>query len=291
LDEAGVELLQRGHAIEGGGEDSRKNALTLGDLSARAELPIPVAWFHVPKAGASFAETLLGSEQLCGDASNRLDQTIVPSELEEYCPGIWSPRRCKPSRFTAGLKSWSECAEQGFVGDVDEMGRRLVGFFRQPEQRLLSDYSMLCGAGAVDPSCANRQEFFRQHQACATKMLTSEKAVVDHCVWQTEPTAADVSAAEQRLDALFAFVGITEKWNLSICLFNAKFNNPCKSSQFASSWHVNSTEETHGVYDAEMLDGFVDKYDGVLYARALAIFEEDLLRFGVSEENCEPCTD
>lgn len=290
LDEAGVELLQRGHAIEGGGEGSRAPSRAARSAEPE-ELPNPTAWFHVPKAGASFAETLLGSEQLCGDAAGMFDQKIVLDELEEYCPGIWSPHRCTPSSFTAGQKSWSECSEQGFLGDIDEMGRHLVGFFRQPEQRLLSDYSMLCGDDAIDPSCADKAEFFRQHQACATKMLTSETAVVDHCVSETEPTAEDVLAAEQRLDALFAFVGITEKWDLSICLFNAKFNNPCKASQFASSWHVNSTEETHGLYDVEMLDGFVDTYDGVLYARALAIFEADLVRFGVTEENCVKCTD
>jgi hypothetical protein len=264
----------------------------VGHLSPPEGLPVPVAWFHVPKAGSSFAETLLGVQGLCGDAAGQLDQTIVLNELERHCPGIWSPHRCMSSGFTAGVRAWSECSEQGFLGDIDNMGRRLMGFFRQPEQRLLSDYTMLCRTGgSEDPSCANRQQFFRQHQACATKMLTSTRPVVDHCVSWSEPTTADVMAAEHRLVNLFAFVGISEKWDLSICLFNAKFNNPCKSSQFASSFHVNSTEETHGDYDTEMLDGFVDKYDGPIYARALAMFEEDLVRFGVSEANCHKCAD
>jgi len=284
-DEAHVGLLQRGHSLDA--------ATAMVHLSPPEDIPMPVSWFHIPKAGSSFAETLLGVEELCGSAGQQFDQTIWLEDIETYCPGIWSPQHCKASSFTAGHRAtWSECSEQGYLGDVDRLGLHLMGFFRQPEQRLLSDYSMLCSTGgSLDPSCNQKQNFFKQHQACATKMLTSTSLVVDHCVSHSEPSESDAIAAEDRLMNLFAFVGITEKWDLSICLFNAKYNNPCKSNQFDSSFHVNSTTEAHGWYDTDALDGFVDKYDGRLYDRALQMFEEDLVRFGVSEENCNRCVD
>ncbi|CAK0869524.1 unnamed protein product, partial [Prorocentrum cordatum] len=117
------------------------------------------------------------------------------------------------------------------------------------------------------------------------------RAVAEAPTPMIHSTGCRFQAQEDRLMNLFAFVGITEKWDLSICLFNAKYNNPCKSNQFDSSFHVNSTTEAHGWYDTDALDGFVDKYDGRLYDRALQMFEEDLVRFGVSEENCNRCVD
>jgi len=155
-----------------------------------------------------------------------------------------------------------------------------MGFFRQPEQRLLSDYYFSCPDGGpegwTDIMCGNKQVFFRGHQACATKMLTSTDAVEGHCASLPEPTEADVALAETYVLQSFAFIGITEEWDLSMCLFNAKFGTPCNEKQFVyDSGHQNGSNMTTW-YELGVLDGFVDKYDNVLYDRALEIFAHEL---------------
>jgi len=286
--------------VESTGESTGQRS---GRRLARAvPLPDQVAWFHVPKAGSSFAMTLLELPQLCGKNAGFLGWAVSTLGIEASCPGIWTPPWCGGTEML-----WNQCAEQGFFGLLPDLGRSVMGFFRQPEQRLLSDYYYLCPEGSQADNCDNKLAFFQEHQACATKMLTSTESVNGHCMNIPEPTFAEVALAETYVTQSFAFIGITEEWDLSMCLFNAKFGTPCNRKQFLNEGHGSGTGRhvvRHGPpsrktrktrsnrsttstwYDTDELDGFVDKYDDVLYARARQIFTDELVQFGVTAKSC-----
>merc|ERR1719203_1681244 len=274
---AHVGLLQHAHSVESTGQRSGASELRL----PTAALPEKVAWFHVPKAGSSFALTLLQLTELCGESAGSLGWAVPTSAVEVMCTGIWTPPWCGGTGML-----WNQCAEQGFFGLLPDIGRSGMGFFRQPEQRLLSDYNYLCPEGSTVENCDNKLAFFQEHQACATKMLTSTESVNGHCMNIPEPTFAEVAVAETHVMQKFAFIGITEEWDLSMCLFNAKFGTPCNSDQFLNEGHGNSTGTTNTWYDTADLDGFVDKYDDVLYARATEIFKTELVQLGVTAQSC-----
>merc|ERR1712107_180151 len=104
---------------------------------------------------------------------------------------------------------------------MGEAKGRFMIFFQQPEQRLLSHY-YFSRANARRGSKEQRtylKDLKAMKTYCsgtATKMLTRRGKQV--C--SAPPTRAEVNQARIRLRIGFSFVGITEMWNLSICLFN-----------------------------------------------------------------------
>merc|ERR1719350_886885 len=99
-----------------------------------------------------------------------------------------------------------------------------------------------------------------------------------------------VLTARQRLRE-FAFVGLTEQWALSVCLFHVKFGGLCRPSDFANTNPSrNSSAKTSGKYDADAwLGGDYHIVDNAIYREAFNIFHEDLRRFNVTEASCQRC--
>ena len=113
---------------------------------------------------------------------------------------------------------------------------KLVAFFRQPEDRLLSGYLHMI---ATPPCCTedwgwNRATYMRvrrelavhkpfalgsawlrgRFHGCQTNMLLAKGCYSEHARTQEHIDAARAIVAD------FAFVGIVANWSLSICLFN-----------------------------------------------------------------------
>lgn len=57
---------------------------------------------------------------------------------------------------------------------------------------------------------------------CYTKMLTHR-----FCAEAVPLTLSDLRRAENRLRSGMAFVGLTEAWNASVCLFHAQHGGGC----------------------------------------------------------------
>ena len=102
----------------------------------------------------------------------------------------------------------------------------------------------------------------------------------------------DVALARSRLDG-FAFVGLTEEWPTSACLFALKFGIQCDALALANS---RPTAYTHAlnrtppsVYrnDPALYEIFADPADMALYGFAKRRFEEDVRAHGVSRERCD----
>lgn len=88
----------------------------------------------------------------------------------------------------------------------------------------------------------------------------------------------------------FAFVGLTDRWNDSICLFHARFGGRCLAAEllnnrptaYPTSLVRNSTQ-----IDADAaLAAFHDRYDSVLYRAVRSRFEREWRELALSPQRC-----
>ena len=204
-------------------------------------------------------------------------------------------------------------------GNFEEYRGRFFALFRDPRARGWSAYNEFVG------DAATRQLFPpNQYAKCIAgaqvKMLTGEvgplaySSLRCHCpvINGTAPfrtvscargcgaTVPDMALAKRRFDEGFAFVGLTEEYAMSICLFAAKFNVPCLSGLFANS-RPSSKRGSHAFVHHHRVDlnltrndnassdsfsVFADPYDMALHGWATARFQKDLEQYGLSSEIC-----
>merc|ERR1712194_737975 len=110
----------------------------------------------------------------------------------------------------------------------------------QPEQRLISMYYYFGALGfygvdnetsrawVYDTESPSLREYAEWNGGCTVRQLTMD--VLEPYATVPLPTSEDVSVAINVLQEGFAFVGITEQWDLSVCLFRAMFGGQCHSS-------------------------------------------------------------
>jgi len=162
--------------------------------------------------------------------------------------------------------------------------------FRQPEQRILSAYYHTGNLGKVEPwdeyktlHNVSLDEYKRLQAGCATRMLTG-----DRCLPESHPTQpinnTVVDLAKERLRS-FAFVGLTEEWDLSVCLFSVMTGSSCHKRMFPNV-RPGRKHESGRMYDVRPLNGFKDIGDGMVYEEAKKIFYQQLDTYGVTLETC-----
>lgn len=252
----------------------------------RLKSVLPLVWVHVPKSGTSFANALLHHVGICPRWPSCA--MLLPGE--------------KDAQF---FKDWDlrELCEEGFVEDYRPPGHRSAGaaltlhgaehgamFLRQPEQRILAAHT----DGWPEASMSRDVPLSTYAQGtagCTVKMLTrrgtagSEKAQESYCAFDGDPPSPkEVETAISRLYK-FAFIGLAEEWDASICLFHAQFGGRChdfESAEVLADAPPASAPNASGVP--------VDKYDGELYAAAQEIFQSRLQEYDiVPGQQCEYC--
>jgi hypothetical protein len=240
---------------------------------------LPIEFVHVPKTGSSFINTLL---HIPGACSNLPDD---PQEIERQInahfilPASW---RCNASvvdtaRGRLAHTVIARLPEGGF-----ERGQgRFMMMMRQPEQRLLS-------ANAYMPDSEVTLATIGDISGCVTKMLTATVDGNRPCLDSPPPTRADVDLAKRRLQTGFSFIGMTDQWELSICLFNTMFNQECRAFQFHDSRPTNG-QQGKTDYDTSVLRGYTDPYDNEVFSVGRKIFEANLAKYNVSESSCQSC--
>lgn len=230
-------------------------------------------------------------DPICKPGSGHLLKSMHPTvkDVRTWCPGIMLHSSCSDDTI------FDSCCERP-IGDLELNAPHLVGFFRQPEVRIMSDWNLNVAHGKEAVLEMEPKQYGQLVQGCTVKMLTRQMDSITlgpgggyHCADGSEPpTWAQVDRALDRLQNDFIFIGMTDDWDLSICLFNAMFGNACHNNQFAKLTGSAQTSSTNSS-DVSPLDGFVDSYDAVLWEAAQRIFQENLLRFNVSKEKCHPC--
>merc|ERR1712070_1213448 len=156
-----------------------------------------------------------------------------------------------------------------------------VTMVRQPEQRLISEFYHA-------QRCVNYQHplttFVQTRANCMVKMLNGW-----HCQTWMNPvrvnvTVEMVSTAIERLNYGFAFVGLTEEWALSVCLFHAMFGGDCHPREFVNT-RLGLKRDVER-YDTSALRGYRDEYDGAVYEHSVRLFRAALDVYGVNVDSC-----
>ncbi|CAK0864788.1 unnamed protein product [Prorocentrum cordatum] len=271
-----------------GGPGVARLLRSAGALSMTAEervkLVTPVAWFHVPKTGTSFCNTLYHTPGVC---------EFFPRENyigDSTSAGSWDPTwRAMDGLCPGGFSATYRPATTGQHGGLDqslwELNRgHLVTMLRQPEQRLISGYNH---EGQMewpfDTPAASLREYAEWMAGGTVRQLARGGG---HASGELPvPTAEEVSVAVGRLRDGFAFVGVTEQWDLSVCLFRAMFGGVCVASDFSNT-RLGNASTGSSLYDTSELYGFVDNYDGPVYAEALVLLSKGVELYGVDESKC-----
>lgn len=294
-----AELVQTRTSIlssRSGGPSASQTRAQLGadaGLSAeqRAGLLVPLAWVHVPKTGSSIINTFYHTPAICptfptddyigieGDERNMEDMWVTSwGYRDEVCPGGFSDSYMLGNFALPG----DHVGVGGLTGQFYQRNRgHFVTMLRQPEQRLISSYYY------YGPGSASLREYAEWTAGCTVRQLTGSGPRPFPCLGmypQPTPTSDDVSVAIHMLHDGFAFVGITDQWALSVCLFRAMFGGQCATSDFADT-RPGDNSSSH-VYDTSELYGWTDAWDGPLYAEASSMFEHTRSAYGVDSHSC-----
>ena len=251
--------------------DNRSHALA--PLSSR------IAYVHFPKTGSQFLDTLMhyANPNLPPAVVGTVQKTQSTYPLREWFAGIFWEKDGKIGNHHAVS-----------AAVLRDFGGRLFGMFRAPNSRSHSMFNFFVG----ERPWISERDYAQRVLGSAVMMLSGQRYGLD-CLQQGRPCPKlepNTALALQRLDSDFAFVGLTEEWATSICLFHAVFGGECLSHEFTNS---HATAYSHVGYSssgalvvARPLGGIVDEADERLYARAAQRFRNDVAQHGVTPERC-----
>jgi len=185
----------------------------------------------------------------------------------------------------------------------------LFAMFREPSRRHVSDYVRARHLGAVyrgrgvgqmgfllrnpPPGQQSLLEHARMTQGLTVRMLATNQRCfsINNSIRNTCAEVPDgaLELARRRLSEGFAYVGDTDEWETSICLFHAMFGGRCLGVEMINSRPTSDAAADLDAQEAlaeELKGNFTDPIDAVLYADARLRFEHDLRTYGVTPERC-----
>ena len=245
-----------------------------------------LAWFHVPKAGSSFGTALAhyANESLPPDAR------IEPCgpEMGEHC--LEERHFLSKYPMDTWFKDvfWEKSGNFGGHWPITESAWRMYegsfyGFFRHPAARSWSAYDHFAAQGVNGFSRLTGQQYGERIRGTVTKMLAGQatgiscQSVTGSC--ETLDLEPNRQLALQRMQG-FAFVGLTEHWSLSICLFSVMTKTRCLESFFDNSRPSNTS------HDLGPLGKVHDDDDTAVYEVASARFWSDIKKYRISSDQC-----
>lgn len=255
-----------------------------------------IAWFHAPKTATSIATTFMKHANSSLPAANigKLLEYWDPfwekyPQEEWFKEGIWK-HPCDHDRVT-------EEAYREFEGDF-------VGIFRKPLGRLISAYYNK-GRGKGDPL-----EYASRFEGTMTLQLAGQEVGEKWIYWPKErfcskspdstgknpggganfddvkPTP-DIDLALERLRKGFKFVGLSEEYDLSVCLFHAMYGGECLKEEFENMRPGVQGGSARQDYVKSILRDYSDTVDGQLYDAAKEIFWNNVKKYNVGRSTCQ----
>mmetsp|Transcript_117011 Transcript_117011/g.331133 ORF Transcript_117011/g.331133 Transcript_117011/m.331133 type:complete len:342 (-) Transcript_117011:7-1032(-) len=254
---------------------------------------LPIFYLHFPKCGTSFAGVL--ARFVCHTETMVL---YSESDLESHWPPLlqlpdyagmavpcarladtYSPEKVDPSLAFLDFRSNHVPLKDA------SLAHHVTVMFRSPKQRIVSGYyhdlhdcESLRGPG--DALNVSLVDYAHCAGNCMTNMLTGRT-----CAERVEP--GDIHHQRRQALALvhqLSFVGLTDHWALSMCLFHAMFGGECYESNFSNS-RPGAFRHGSEAYDVAALEGFVPP-DEEVYEEATRVFWRRVKTFGLSEHVC-----
>ena len=163
--------------------------------------------------------------------------------------------------------------------------------FRDPTPRGHSMYNFFVGR----QRWISERDYARRVAGSAVMMLAGQRYGLE-CLQRGADlnkrpcpggVAPDVGVALARLEKHFAFVGLTDHWARSICLFHIRFGGPCLLHEFDNTHRTHYAHTSNDILkNKRPLGGLVDKADQTLYAHASARFWRDADKYKATAERC-----
>lgn len=222
------------------------------------------------------------------------------------------------------LDAWFRCRfwehEDGNIGShsaivdseiYERYKGKWVGMFRSPASRVTSAFLWFVSS-FPEHARPNASSYARRVLGTATRMIAgqrdglscssafgglptrpADRSVEGRRAPSTcgdDQASPDVALAIHRLQHGFAFVGLTEYWALSICLFHAIFGGRCHAVEFdnarpsgntAGFWRRRQLAETTAAVAAVN-----DPHDEAVYAEARRLFARAVRRHQLSAFRC-----
>lgn len=251
-----------------------------------------LAWFHVPKCSTSIGNTFGHylkpelREDVSMPACNRDDP------CESNVPEIEFERRVGIDLLDS-KSVWGKRGNWGDHSKIDELAwwkyeGHFAGVFRDPLRRAWSAYKWF-----GEPVNVNEADYARSIQGTTVRMMSGQRYGLD-CNWPQYPCdagpeqePANLKVATDRLRG-FKFVGLTDEYPLSVCLFHARFGGECLPSEFEN---MRPTSAKTGVANEEaamtVLGGVVDEEETTFFMSVYDRFCSDLSAFDVTHQVCK----
>jgi hypothetical protein len=259
----------------------------------------PIYYLHVPETGAGFATTV--AHHGCVGAIPEDVSVVEPSEFFDAWGSV-----CSSSRF-----AYFQSGHDPLPVNLESFMSHVVVMFRDPSQRILSGYyngfhdcmdlqekyscvadpagNLKCegdvrmrdGSFMRDPERAPPIEYASCVENCTTNMLTGRRC--------EDKGPSDVERAEEIIDEI-GFVGLSEEWALSVCLWHRKYGGRMLPAELANSRPGVITTLSGGSskYDTQKLLGdWRPKAERRVYTAATNRFWKDVSQFGVDRRACE----
>ena len=268
-------------------------ALPSAQLSGNRKL----AWFHVPKCSTSIGATF--GYYLKPDLQD--DASMPACTDDDPCPlssdGIPEVQFMKRYLLPKDVM-WAKNGNWGDHNAIDtetwqKFRGHFVGLFRDPVRRAISSYKWF-----GEPIGQDLQGYAHQIRGTTVRMMAGQRYGLD-CNWPRFPCdsgvsqePADVDKAIERL-AGFKYVGMTDEYPLSVCLFHAMFGGECRPSEFGNMRQTSKLKEQHGALDdhelsgAGPLAGLVDEEETTFFMATYDRFCTDLREWRVTQQYCK----
>lgn len=238
-----------------------------------------VAWLHIPKTGTSFANILLS--YFCPELPENLwIDDSYSDRWDRYIPKFMSKAGHKycPSKFNLCSADHVPIYKHGSCMGWSKHFPNFVAMFRQSEQRIISGFKHNLH------DCSNKKlslpEYARVVAGTGVRMMNGlYPGRTGHKVTQDM-----VDTAIDRLETGFAFVGLTEEWALSVCLFYKMFGGKPSKRDFLDV-RQGANHSDH-LYDVSGLENYTDPFDGPVYEKAKSIFWSNVARFNATRPAC-----
>lgn len=277
--EGGTADADQGEGFEGVGQNGSFAVAALQpveDLETqqgrRKNALLPISWVYVPWTGPRFLNVLVSTA--CPDWPSEAVITsadFASTFLEEWPLAAWCPDGfAHDDFFPQGTHHGVSAAYQ------EEHRSHLVGMFRDPKMRLAWAYSDM-SPEELDHSGRHptAQAFMDEHRGCFTKTLT--RGGKQPC--KEGSSDATEEEASKALDALksFAFIGLYEFWELSVCLWHALYGGDMQRSELRPDVPMQLPEE---------FEAWQDPVDELVYAEATRLFWLQVRQADLDEDAC-----
>ncbi len=258
-----------------------------------------IAWLHIPKTGSNFGTALmhLANHSLPVKAMIKRDSwgnhfSIWPPE-KWFHDILWTPVYGKKHGF-----GWHASLDETVIRNYhiftmmrrpNNLGWSAYNYFLGPEHRKLISpvYYAHVMQGIVTNMISGtlKMDGLKCLVASAPKFANwsfmpssrHKNFFPKEC-----PVKGNLQKSLARLHK-FAFVGMVEKWNLSLCLLTIMFNAPCPDVIFRKT-HITDMKKYNRKIGTEKV--FSDHNDDYIYHVSQTIFAKNLITYNVTENIC-----